>query len=52
MMKANYDVAIEITYNTEILKSNHCDYNNAYILVRSNIFIIGHAATQIAFNRY
>ena len=51
MMKENYDVAIEITYNTEVLKSNLCDYNNAYILVRSNFTIIGHPATQIAFNR-
>ena len=24
-------------YNTEVLKSNICDYNDAYILVRGNI---------------
>ena len=30
--KANYDARNEITYNTEFLKSNLCDYNNAYIL--------------------
>ena len=29
--KANYGVGNEITYNTEVLKSNLCDYNNAYI---------------------
>ena len=27
--KSNYDATNEITYNTEILKSNLCDYNNA-----------------------
>ena len=28
---ANYDVGNEINYNTEVLKSNLCDYNNTYI---------------------
>ena len=31
---ANYDVGHEIIYSTEVLKSNLCDYNSAYILVR------------------
>ena len=35
--KTNYDVVNEITYNTEFLKSNPCDYNNVYILVRDDI---------------
>ena len=26
---ANYDVGYEIIYNTEVLKSNLCDYNDA-----------------------
>ena len=26
---ANYDVGSEIIYNTEVLKSNLCDYNDA-----------------------
>ena len=26
----NYDVENEITYNTEVLKSNLCNYNDAY----------------------
>ena len=39
----------EVIYNTEILKSNLCDYNNACILVRGNVTIIGHHETQIAF---
>ena len=30
---ANFDVENEIIYNTESLKSNLCDYNDAYILV-------------------
>ena len=32
-----------------ILKSNLCDYIDAYILVRGNITIIGHQVTQIPF---
>ena len=47
--KADYDAANEITYNTEVLKSNLCDYNDAYILLRGNITIIGHQVTQVAF---
>ena len=45
---ANYDVANEITYNAEVLKSNLCHYNNAYILVRGNITIIEDQVTQVA----
>ena len=36
---AIYDLRNEIIYNTEVLKSNLCDYNDAYILVRGNITI-------------
>ena len=32
--KANYNAENEIIYNTEVLKSNLCDYNHAHILVR------------------
>ena len=46
--KANYDVVNEITYNTEVLKSNR-DCNDAYILLRGNVTIIGHQVTQVAF---
>ena len=46
---ANYNAANEITYNTEVLKSNLYDYNDAYNLVRSNI-VIGHQITQVTFN--
>ena len=45
---ANYDVGNRITYKTEVLESNLCDYNNAYILVNGDIAIIGHEVTQIA----
>ena len=47
--KANHDVGKEIIYNTEVLKSNICDYNDAYILVRGNITIIGLQVTQVVF---
>ena len=46
--KTNYDAVNEITYNTEVLKSNR-DYNDAYILLRGNVTIIGHQVTQVAF---
>ena len=28
----NYDAGNEITYNTEVLKSNLCNYNDAYVI--------------------
>ena len=31
--KENYGKGNEITYKTEVLELNLCDYNNAYILV-------------------
>ena len=49
---ANYDVGNEIVYNAEVLKSNLCDYNDAYILVTGNITIIGHQVTQVAFENW
>ena len=45
---ANY-AAHEITYDTEVLKYSLCDYNDAYILVKGDITIIGHQETQAAF---
>ena len=39
------DVWSEIIYNKEILKSNLCEYNDAYILSRANITIIRHGET-------
>ena len=42
----------EIIYNTEVLKSNLCDYNSTYIVERGNTTIIGHQVTQVAFRNY
>ena len=47
----NYDAGNKIICNTEVLKSNLCDYNNVYILVRGNIIIVGDNETQIAFKK-
>ena len=44
-LKVNYGVGNEIIYNTEVLKSNLCDYNDAYILVRGNITVTAAPAT-------
>ena len=47
---ANYSEENEITYSTEVSKSNFCNYNNAYILARGDIRIIGHKLkTEVAF---
>ena len=47
--KANYDAGNEITYNTEDLKSNLCDYKDAYILVRGDIIVTAAGTTQVVF---
>ena len=46
---ANYDAGNKVIYNTEVLKSNLCDYSEASILVKYDITIIGHQVTQVAF---
>ena len=46
---ANYSGGNEIIYSIEVLKSNLCNCNDAYILVRSDISIIGHIVAQVAF---
>ena len=46
---ANYDVGNEIIYNTEVLKDNICDYNDAYILVRGDITVAAAPAAQVSF---
>ena len=48
-LNANYNVANEIINNTEVLKSDLCNYDNAYILVRGHINDIGHKEIQVAF---
>ena len=37
--KANDNAANEIIYNTEVLKSNLCDYNDTYILVTGDLTV-------------
>ena len=50
---ANYDVGNEIVLNTEVLKSNLYDYNDAFILVKGNIVTIAHnIPTQVAFKDF
>ena len=46
---ANYDVRNETIYNTEVLKSNLCDYNDTYILVRGDIIVAAAPARQVSF---
>ena len=46
---ASSPAANEIAYNTEILKSNLCDYNDAYILVTGEITVVAAPATKVAF---
>ena len=44
-LNAKYGAGNEIIYNTEVLKSNLCDYNDAYILVQSDITVAAAPAT-------
>ena len=48
-IKANYEEGNETAYNTEVLKSNLCDYNNAYILVSGDITDTAVPQIQVAF---
>ena len=45
----NHDAWNEIIYNTEVLKSSLCDFNDAYIFVRGNITIVNDNGTQAVF---
>ena len=46
---ANYNVGNVIIYNTEILISNLCGYNDAYVSIRGNIAVTAAPATQASF---
>ena len=46
---SNYAVTNENTHNTETLKSNLCEYDDPYILVRVDITVIAAPKTQVAF---
>ena len=48
-LNTNYDARKRIIYNTEVLKSNLYNFNNAYILVRGDVTFIGNQVTQVAF---
>ena len=43
------NVGNHIIYKTKALKSNRCDYNNVYILVRGDITVTAAPATQVSF---
>ena len=45
----SYDAGSEILYNTEVLKSNLCDYNDTYILVKDNIIVTVAPQTRVSF---
>ena len=46
---ANYDIGNEIIYNTEVLRSNLCNCNDAYIIIRANITVLAAPVTEVAF---
>ena len=46
---SNYASANEATCNTEVLKSDLCDYNDVYISVTGYITVVVAPATQVAF---
>ena len=48
---SNYAAANEITYKTEILKSNLFDYSDAYILVTGSITVMVAPATKVAYKK-
>ena len=45
----NHGVGNKINYNIEVLKSNLCDYNDAYILVRRDIIVTAAPVTKVVF---
>ena len=50
---ANYSAENKIIYKADVLKSNLCDYNYAYILVTGDITIIGcKNPTEVVFKNY
>ena len=45
--KASYTVRNETIYNTEVLKSNFCKYEDTYILVRGNITVVENNESRV-----
>ena len=50
LSNANYGVGNELIYNAKVLKSNLCDYDDAYILIMGDINIVNNNGTQAALN--
>ena len=48
-LTANFAVGFEINFNAEVLKSNLCYYNNAYILVTGGITAKAAPAVRVTF---
>ena len=48
----SYDVGNKIVYNTDVLKSNFCDNNDFYILLRGDISVTVAPATQVSFKNH
>ena len=48
-MNAGYDGGNEIVHDTEVSKSNICDYNETYILPKRDITIARDIVTLVAF---
>ena len=48
-LNTSCDLGNKIIYNTEVLKSDLGDYNDAYMLVKGNITTAGNIAAQVAF---
>ena len=44
-----YGAGNKVNYNTEVLKSNLCEYNDAYILLKGNITVTAAPETQVTF---
>ena len=51
-LNADYDVWNKIIYNTEVLKSNLCDYSDAYILVKGHITLAENIEAWVAFKHW
>ena len=50
--KSNYVSGNEIIYNAEVLKSDLCNYNDAYTLVIGDVTVTAAPGTQVAFKSF
>ena len=48
----NYAVGNKVIYNRKVLKSNHCGFDDVYILVTGDITVIATPAAQLSFQNY